>query len=178
MFRRRACTLVAVLCLAAPALTTAVRAQEALDGPKHIFQDELLEHLVGNWMLTRAIRGQEVQNSVQAGWVLNHQFLQVHMKDVASPPAYEAFVYVGYDNTSERYVVHWLDAYGGRFSETLGFGTRDGNSIRLVFEYPDGPFHNTWTWDPASGSWSFAMKSKDASGQWKPFAEDSLRRAP
>lgn len=42
------------------------------------------------------------------------------MKDVSSPPNYEAMVFIGYDNTSERYVVHWIDVFGGRFSETLG----------------------------------------------------------
>lgn len=35
---------------------------------------------------------------------------------------------------SERYVAHWLDVFGGRFSETLGFGKREGNSIRFLFE--------------------------------------------
>jgi hypothetical protein len=35
-------------------------------------------------------------------------------------------------------------AIGGRFSETLGYGTRDGNAIRFVFEYPDGPFRTTY----------------------------------
>jgi hypothetical protein len=42
----------------------------------------------------------------------------------AEPPAYQAAVFIGFDNTSERYVAHWIDAGGGRFSETLGFGKR------------------------------------------------------
>jgi hypothetical protein len=45
---------------------------------------------------------------------------------------------MGYDTTSERYVLHLLDIFGARYSETLGFGTRDGKAIRFVFEYPDG----------------------------------------
>jgi hypothetical protein len=49
---------------------------------------------------------------------LDHQFLRLEMKDVATPPAYEATVYIGYDKTGERYVAHWLDVFGGRFSET------------------------------------------------------------
>jgi hypothetical protein len=55
---------------------------------------------------------------------------------------------VGYDNTSERYVAHWLDVYGGRFSETLGYGRRSSDSIEFVFEYPAGPFHTTFSWKP------------------------------
>jgi len=84
-------------------------------------------------------------------------------------------VLIGYDNTSERYVVHWIDLFGGRFSETLGYGTRSGNRIKFVFEYPDGPFHNTFTWNPPKG-WVFLMENKDQTGKWKVFAEDSLRR--
>jgi hypothetical protein len=151
-------------------------AQEPLDGRNRIFRDELLDNLVGDWKLTRKIRGQSVENSVKAEWTLNHQFLLVHMKDVSSPPNYEAMVFIGYDNTSERYVVHWIDVFGGRFSETPGYGTRAGNAIKFVFEYPDGPFHNTITWNPELKRWVFLMEQRDQTGKWKVFAEDSLRR--
>ncbi len=141
-----------------------------------MFRDDLLDNLVGNWRLTRKIRGQAVENSLKAEWVLNHQFLQIHMRDVNTPPAYEAMIFIGYDNTSERYVAHWLDVFGGRFSETLGYGVRSGNSIKFVFEYPDGPFHNTFTWDREAKTWNFLMRSKDKTGKWAVFAEDNLRR--
>jgi hypothetical protein len=39
------------------------------------------------------------------------------MKDVQTPSQYEAMVFIGYDNTSERYVAHWIDIFGGRFSK-------------------------------------------------------------
>ena len=61
--------------------------------------------------------------------VLQRQFLRVHMKDLATPPDYEAMIFIGYDNASERYVAHWIDVFGGRISETLGYGTRAGNRI-------------------------------------------------
>jgi hypothetical protein len=163
------------VCLLLPTMS---RSQEPLDGPKRILRDDLLDNLAGHWMLTRKIRGKEIQNSVDAEWVLNHQFLQVHMKDLATPPAYEALIFMGYDNTSERYVVHWIDVYGGRTSETLGYGKRNGTSMPLVFEYPDGPFHNTLTWDGTAKTWVFSMEHKNASGQWVPFGEDTLRRVP
>jgi len=152
------------------------RAQEPLDGPKRIFRDDLLDNLVGRWRLTRTIRGKQVQNTVDAEWVLNHQFLRVHMKDTAVPSQYEAMAFIGYDNASERYVAHWIDVYGGRFSETLGYGRRESDSIRFVFEYPDGPFHNTFTWNREAKTWTFLMETKNASGQWAPFARDELRR--
>lgn len=150
--------------------------QESVDGRDRVFRDDLLDNLVGNWKLTRKIRGRTVENTVKVEWVLNHQFLQIHMKDVSNPPTYEAMVFISYDNISERYVVHWLDVFGGRFSETLGYGTRSGNSIKFVFEYPDGPFHNTFTWNPEQKAWEFLMRSKDKTGKWVVFAEDNLRR--
>ena len=92
------------------------------------------------------------------------------MRDVAEPPAYQATVYIGYDNTSERYVAHWLDAGGGRFSETLGFGKRSANAVAFVFEYPDGPFHTTFTLDPESRTWKVLMEDRDGKGAWREFA--------
>lgn len=167
---------VLLMCLCLVPATNHV-GQESLDGRHRVFRDELLDNLVGSWRLTRKIRGQTVENSIKVEWVLNHQFIQIHMKDVNSSPAYEAMVFIGYDNTSERYVAHWLDVFGGRFSETLGYGTRSGNSIKFVFEYPDGPFHNTFTWDPEARTWTFLMRSKDKTGKWVVFAEDNLRRS-
>ena len=98
------------------------------------------------------------------------------MKDTAVPSQYEAMVFIGYDNASERYVAHWIDIFGGRFSETLGFGRRQGDSIGFVFEYPDGPFHNTFTWDPTTKKWTFLMEQKNSSGKWVQFAKDELKR--
>ena len=36
----------------------------------------------------------------------------------------EAEVFFGYGNMSEQYVAHWLDTFGGRYSEVLGYGMR------------------------------------------------------
>src|SRR5437660_12322907 len=96
------------------------------------------------------------------------------MKETSDPSQYEAIVYIGYDNTSERYVAHWIDVFGGRFSETLGYGARDGNRIKFVFEYQDGPFHNTFTWNAEAKTWTFLMEQKDQTGKWKEFAVDQL----
>jgi hypothetical protein len=154
-----------------------VYAQEPLDGSNRPFKDDLLENLVGDWKLTGQMRTRTVENTVKVEWVLNHQFLRIHFRDVATPPQYEAMVFVGYDNASDRYVAHWIDVFGGRFSETLGYGKRDGNAIKFVFEYPDGPFHNTFTWNPSDKSWTFLMEQKNKEGKWTTFATDTLRRA-
>jgi hypothetical protein len=153
-----------------------------LDGPKHIFHDALLDNLAGNWKLAGKIASRSADHTVQAEWVLNHQFLRIHEKDTSAAKdeslPYEAIIMVGYDNTSERYVAHWNDVYGGRFSETLGYGTHVGDEIRLVFEYPDGPFRTTFRWLPDSHKWKWLMQSKTKSGQWTDFADMILSPAP
>jgi hypothetical protein len=169
------CSVVLLACFCA-APVTHLQAQAPLDGRNRIFQDDFLDNLAGDWKLTRKMRTQSVENSVKAEWVLNHQFLRVQMKDTSNPPNYEALVFIGYDNASERYVAHWMDVFGGRFSETLGYGKRSGNSIKFVFEYPDGPFNNTFTWNPETKGWVFLMEQKDQTGKWSVFAEDTLRR--
>ncbi len=153
-----------------------VSAQTPLDGRERIFHDELLDNLVGDWKITRKFKTRTAENTANVEWVLNHQFLLIKMKDVNNPPQYEANIYVGYDNASDRYVAHWIDVFGGRFSETPGYGTRAGNSIKFVFEYPDGPFLNTFTWNPDKKSWTFLMQQKDPNGKWTLFAEDTLVR--
>ena len=154
-----------------------VRAQDPppLDGTHRIFQDSLLDRLAGAWAMVGAVRSHPATYSLKAEWILNHQFLRLDMRDIADPPAYQATVYIGYDNASERYVAHWLDAGGGRVSETLGYGHRVGSAIRLTFEYPDGPFHTTFTLDPGGRSWSVLMQDRAAGGAWQEFAHYSIR---
>lgn len=161
--------------------------QAEVDGEHHIFQDKLLEELVGKWKVTGRAAGQQIEQYCEADWVLNHQFLRVYFIDTIAKQQrssrkpglaeYEAMAFIGYDNMSERYVVHWIDIFGGRFSETLGYGTLHGqDSIRFLFEYPAGPLHNTFTWNPKNGTWSIVIKQKDEKGRWTVFADEILRK--
>jgi hypothetical protein len=146
------------------------RAEEPPDGPKRIFQDEFIENLTGDWKLTRKIRDTQAGNTVRVEWVLNHQFLQVHMKDTASP-----LVLIGYSHADRHYVIHWCDNFGGKYS-SMGFGKRSGNSIEFEFKDADGSFFYTLTWDPKTKGWTFLMESEGKNGQRVFFAEDKLRR--
>ncbi|MGD1055521.1 MAG: hypothetical protein ABR867_05525 [Nitrososphaerales archaeon] len=160
-----------------------------IDGENSPFRDALLDKLVGKWRVKGRIAGQAIMHACDAEWVLNHQFLRVHFVDVSAienrrarskprKPDYEAEVFIGYDNMSERYVVHWLDTFGGRFSESLGYGRRDGaNAVRFVFEYPDGPLHNTFSWKTNDKTWSIMIEQKDGRGKWTVFAEEVLERS-
>src|ERR1700675_3428601 len=126
------------------------------------WHDDLVDRMTGAWKLQGPVMGHTGHHDVEAEWVLNHQFLRIHEKTAANAPAdehpYEATWFLGYDPVSEKYVLHLFDVFGARFSETLGYGTRDGNSIHFTFEYPDGPFHTTFRWSPESGGgWQGVM---------------------
>jgi hypothetical protein len=146
------------------------------------WRDDLVDHMIGTWKLNGQIMGRDAHHEVKVEWVLNHQFLHIHEKTEADAPSsekrYEAIWFLGYDPVSERYVLHLLDVFGGRFSETLGYGTRDGHSIRFVFEYPDGPFHTTYRWSPEADTRQWLMEQKDKNGEWTKFADLKLARSP
>jgi hypothetical protein len=172
----------AVMTLAIAALGNSAVAQdnskpEPIDGASRPLRDSVLDQMVGHWQLSRTMGGTTTPSTADVSWVLNHQFIQLHyVPDRSSPQPYEAIVYIGYDNMSDRYVVHWLDIFGGRISETMGFGTRVPNGIRLLFEYPDGPFTNSMTVDPATHRLNFLLRQKNQRGEWTTFATEEWRR--
>jgi hypothetical protein len=144
-------------------------------GPKGAVDDPFLDNLVGHWDIERRIRGSIIHNSLDVEWVLQHRFVRLHMKDVADPPKYEAIVLVGFDPTAGRYVAHWTDTFGAEFS-AVGHGKRTGDAIEFVFQYPDGPFYNTFTWNPASRTWKMLLENGKSDGTRSLFAEDTVRR--
>ncbi len=145
------------------------------DDARARFTDDLIENLVGQWKVSRQVGDRSVTNDLEARWVLEHQFLQIHMRDVRGASEYEALVLVGCMDPDKEYVAHWCDTFGGAFS-SLGKGRRSGNAIAFEFPYSSGPFFNTWTWDPETKGWTFRMEQTDAHGKRVPFALDKLRR--
>jgi hypothetical protein len=141
-----------------------------------IFNDLLLDKLVGKWNLEGEVANERVRNDVSAQWVLKHQFLELTLTDVANPPAYVAKVFIGFDCVSERYVVHWIDSFGGRFSETLGYGQKKDQAIEFRFEYPQGPFLNQFSYDKEKNIWQFLATTKNDKGEWITFAKEYLHK--
>jgi hypothetical protein len=140
----------------------------------------LVGNLAGAWKLGGKVGSSDAHHDVSAEWVLNRQFLCIRERTSANAPAserrYDSIWYLGYDEVSERYVLHLMDTYGARFSETIGYGIREGNQIKFVFEYPDGPFHNTYVWNPGENSWQWLMEQKNKDGKWVPFASLKLTK--
>ena len=138
-------------------------------------RDPLLDNLVGDWQVERKFgSGRRAENTLHVEWVLDHQFLELHYRDVATPPKYDAMVFVGYDPGEQRYVCHWIDNFGGEFS-ALGYGKLDNekHAIEFTFNYKDGPFINKFSFDPVSKTWTSLMRQQDK-GEWKVFAEDKF----
>ncbi len=108
-----------------------------IDGANALFADPLLDNLLGHWKLTGKLMGRPATHTVDVEWVLNHQFLRIHEVGATDPktgkPEYEATPMIGYDNMSERYVAHWIDVFGGRFSETFRLRQTRRQRDRLRF---------------------------------------------
>ena len=160
--------------LALSLVVTATLAQEAQPDAQQAFEDPLLDELVGQWAMEGSLMGEPVEYSLKADWVLRHQFLVLEMRDIAVPSQYEATIYIGRDPETDRYVVHWLDQFGGRPSATLGFGKREDNVVRLVFDYPSGQFRDTFSFNRESGSWHFRIEAQTPDGSWSEFADHIL----
>jgi hypothetical protein len=80
--------------------------------------------------------------------------------------SYEAFCFLGYDSVGKRHVLHLMDVFETRYSETLGYRTRDGNEIQFALEHPDGPFHTTCRRTPEKDTWRWVIEQKDKRGIW------------
>ncbi len=153
----------------------AASARGAPGGGHRRFDDRLLDSLIGRWNISREIRGKQERSTLDVEWVLQHQFLELHMNDAAEPPQYEALVLIGEDRADGRYVSYWCDSFGGKLS-AVGHGKRSGDAIEFVFDDPEGPFYNTFTRDPAKGIWTFLMEGQGKDGKRRFFARDTLSR--
>jgi hypothetical protein len=163
---RYACTTVILLtCLtAAPA-----RAQTAADS--------LLDRLVGHWHLTGTVQGEKAESHLAAERVLQGKFVRLHWTDLGEPSQYEAMVFLGVDSVTSQIVAHWIDVFGPGPSATIGHGAATGNRLVLDFAYPEGPFRDTFTFDPATGGWRFLLETGDGKGGWTTFGDYAVRPA-
>src|ERR1041385_9041823 len=86
--------------------------------PSH-WRDDLADQLIGTWKLEGTVMGRAAHHTLMAQWVLGHQFLELHEQTAEGAPAnesrYDAMWYLGYDDVSDRYVLHLMDVFGGRF---------------------------------------------------------------
>jgi hypothetical protein len=153
-----------------------VSGQDSIKCTDTIFNDNLLEKLIGTWNVTGNVLDEYINYHFQASWELNHQFIELRFADTAKMPKYIAKVYIGYDCKINRYIAHWLDNFGGKYSETLGYGERKENSIAFRFDYPDGRFINEFIYTPKTDSWLFHSTTKNDKNMWVVFGNMFLTR--
>jgi len=145
--------------------------------PQPTFHDELLDHFQGSWVLQGTIAGKETTHDITNDWVLNHQYLKIYEisreKNAQGDPAYEATVFLGWDQATSRYFAIWLDIWGGFSKATVGYAPRSGDEIRFLFNDGNSDFHTTFLYDRKADAWEWRMDSEEK-GKLKPFARVKL----
>ena len=141
----------------------------------------LLDRLVGEWAQEGTIAGERTTHDLDIERVLGH-YVRVHEvsreTDASGRPAYEAIVFIGWDEASGRYVCLWLDTTGGEglSNGVLGFAPPTPDSLPFVFRLPDGGvIETTFTYHRDADRWSVTIDVGDA-GALRPFARLTLAR--
>lgn len=145
-------------------------------------QDPLLDHLIGKWVLRGTIDGKETTHDLAAEWVLDHEYVRLHEvsreKDARGQAAYEAIVFIGWDESSSQYACLWLDSTGGGglSDPTIGRAKRGGDEIAFLFKTKAGNvFHTTFAYSRSTDTWRWLMDGEE-SGKLQPFARVRLTK--
>ncbi len=146
------------------------------------FQDSLLDHMTGKWVLQGTIAGQETTHDIATEWVLGHQYIQLHEisreKNANGEAMYEAIVYVGWDKPSNQYACLWLDVTGGGglSANAIGYAKPSSDKIAFLFKGSNNSiFHTTFVYDKGNDTWQWLMDGEE-NGKLQPFARVKLTR--
>ena len=125
-----------LLFMASLSFSVSVSAQE----PTH--RDPLLDRLAGSWILQGTIGGHETTHDVESEWVLNHEYLRLHEisreKNAQGQPAYEAIIFIEWDESAKEYRCLWLDSTGGGgLAVPIAEGKRGNDQIEFAFKDKD-----------------------------------------
>ncbi|MGB2635195.1 MAG: hypothetical protein WAM58_14800 [Candidatus Acidiferrum sp.] len=145
-------------------------------------RDALLDHMTGAWTLQGTLAGHETTHDVEAEWVLNHEYVRLHEtsreKNAQGQPAYEAIVFLEWDEARSQYNCLWLDSTsgGGLSAQGIAHGKRNGDEILFLFKGADGSnFYTTFVYDKSSDTWRWVMDG-EAHGKRTPFGRVKLTR--
>jgi hypothetical protein len=151
-----------------------------LTAQENSFQDDLLEHKIGTWVMTGTIGGQEITHDLEIEWVLAHQYVRIHEisreLDSTGNLQYEAYVHIGWDPELKQYACLWLDITGTSGFRPIGHAVRNEDSLPFVFDMGDGnSFITTFFYDEEDDIWRWTMDARHGD-ETKPFARVQLRR--
>jgi len=159
-----------------PALLLAVWLPAAAAAPE---PTHLLATLAGDWDLAGTVLGKPAHYRAQGRWVLHGGWLEFSMVDLATPPDYEARVFIGYDAKAGDYVAHWLDRFGAAGARVTATGSGQDGTLVLLFPYAEGAFRDTLSLAPDGTSGTLLLETQKADGSWSTFASYQMkRRAP
>lgn len=139
--------------------------------------DPFLAQLAGRWDMTGTVSGKAVHQHGEGRWVLKGAWLCLSIVDDASPPAYVASVYLGFDRKQHDYIAHWLDQFGAPGARVVATGKREGQTLVLLFPYAAGAFRDTFTLAGDGASGTLLLESQAKNGGWSTFASYRLTRA-
>lgn len=146
--------------------------------------ESLFAHVAGRWVLRGTIAGQPTTHDVDAAFVLNGEYIQLHEvsreKDATGRPQYEAIVLFAVDTITGAHAALWLDNTGTALFPPAGVGrgTPVGDSIPFIFHASNGDvFHNTFVYSRRDDSWQWIMDG-ESGGKWTPFARVTLTKQP
>jgi hypothetical protein len=146
---------------------------------EHSLADEAyLEALRGPWIMTGVFGGKPITYRASGEPALKGAWLKLQMLDTASPPQYQAQVFIGYDSKAHDYIVHWLDQFGAAGARVVGTGVRKGQRLVVIFPYAEGAFRDTFTRNIQAGTWTLLLESQDRHGAWSTFVSYKLTRPP
>ena len=147
----------------------------AQDGP-------LSDRLVGKWVLQGTIGGKETTHDVDADWVLNDGYVRLHEvsreKDSNGLPAYEAIMFISWDETSREYSFLILDSTSnvGLTNGVIGRAKPETDRIPFLLKYrTNETFHTTFLYDKNTDSWRWIMDD-ETDEKIRPFARVTLTR--
>ena len=146
-------------------------------------KDPLLDHLTGNWILQGTIAGHETTHDIESEWVLNHEYLRFHEtsreKNAQGQPAYEAIVFIEWNEPSNEYRCLWLDSTGGGgLLAPTARGKRGNDEIAFLFRDKDkdsGGIHTTFVYNKGADTWNWRIDNENG-GKLTSFARVKLTR--
>ena len=150
-------------------------------------KDPLLDRLAGTWILRGTIAGHETTHDIESEWVLGHEYLRLHEtsreKNGQGQPAYEAIVFVEWDESSNEYKCLWLDSTGGGgLSAPIAQGKRGNDEITFLFrdkedkdKNNESGVHTTFAYNKSADTWSWLIDN-ESGGKLTPFARVKLAR--
>jgi len=147
-----------------------------------LIRHQLLEQLLGRWVLRGTIAGQSVVHDVQAEWVLAHKYIRIHevsrSKDTEGNPEYEAMVFITWNNPSQQYSCGWLDVFGGLTIESIGVAPPKETELPFTFKNENGDvtLTNVFLYSPRDNGWEWRIDNVEK-GVSKEFARVRLTRS-